>query len=110
MNGHDMPDTERDMPALPLLVVEDDPAILELLEEELADAGYATLAATSAEQALATLSHSEVALVISDVRLPGIDGMQLLERLRREGSGFHRDHRLRHHRRWRHSSRAPTTS
>ena len=86
MNGHAMPDTERDTPALPLLVVEDDPAILELLEEELADAGYATLTATSAEQALATLSHSEVALVISDVRLPGISGMQLLERLRREGS------------------------
>ena len=86
MNGHAMPATERDAPALPLLVVEDDPAILELLEEELADAGYATLTATSAEQALATLSHSEVALVISDVRLPGISGMQLLERLRREGS------------------------
>ena len=86
MNGHAMPDTEHDTPALPLLVVEDDPAILELLEEELADAGYPTLTATSAEQALATLSHSEVALVICDVRLPGIDGMQLLERLRREGS------------------------
>ncbi len=86
MNEHDMPDTARDMPALPLLIVEDDPAILELLEEELADAGYPTLTATSAEQALATLSHSDVALVISDVRLPGIDGMQLLERLRHEES------------------------
>ncbi|MEQ5801082.1 sigma-54 dependent transcriptional regulator [Halomonas sp. H10-9-1] len=86
MNGHATPDTEHDTPTLPLLVVEDDPAILELLEEELADAGYPTLTATSAEQALATLSHSEVALVICDVRLPGIDGMQLLERLRREGS------------------------
>ncbi|TFH88780.1 sigma-54-dependent Fis family transcriptional regulator [Billgrantia azerbaijanica] len=69
-----------------MLIVEDDPAILELLEEELQDAGYATLGAGSAEEALATLSHSEVALVVSDVRLPGISGMQLLEQLRGDGS------------------------
>ncbi|WP_240454186.1 sigma-54 dependent transcriptional regulator [Halomonas sp. NO4] len=69
-----------------LLIIEDDPAILELLEEELQDAGYATLGATSAEEALATLSHSEVALVISDVRLPGLSGMQLLEQLRDAGN------------------------
>lgn len=81
-----MPDTDRFPPALPVLLVEDDPAILELLEEELHDAGHATLSATSAEQALATLSHCDVAVVISDVRLPGIDGMQLLQRLRQEGS------------------------
>ncbi|MGM0701242.1 MAG: sigma-54-dependent transcriptional regulator [Pseudomonadota bacterium] len=73
-------------PHAPLLVVEDDPAILELLEEELQDAGYDTLAAASAEDALATLSHSDVSLVISDVRLPGISGLQLLQQLRTDGS------------------------
>ncbi|MBA2780100.1 sigma 54-interacting transcriptional regulator [Billgrantia kenyensis] len=70
----------------PILVVEDDAAILELLEEELQEAGYKTLGVGSAEDALVTLSHSEVALVISDVRLPGMTGMQLLEQLRHEGS------------------------
>ncbi|WP_089684772.1 sigma-54-dependent transcriptional regulator [Billgrantia gudaonensis] len=73
-------------PRAPLLIVEDDSAILELLEEELQDAGYATLVAASAEDALATLSHSEVSLVISDVRLPGISGLQLLQQLRTDGS------------------------
>ena len=71
---------------LPILIVEDDAAILELLEEELQEAGYTTLGAASAEEALMTLSHSEVALVISDVRLPGMSGMQLLEQLRHEGN------------------------
>lgn len=70
----------------PILIVEDDPAILELLEEELQDAGYTTLGVGSAEDAIATLSHETVELIISDVRLPGISGMALLERLRSEGS------------------------
>ncbi|WP_445156905.1 sigma-54-dependent transcriptional regulator [Halomonas sp. E14] len=80
MNGNHNP------PELPILIVEDDAAILELLEEELQEAGYQTLGTSSAEEALATLSHSRVALVISDVRLPGMSGMQLLEQLRSEGS------------------------
>ncbi len=71
---------------LPILIVEDDAAILELLEEELEETGYQTLGAGSAEEAVLTLSHSEVSLIISDVRLPGMSGMQLLEQLRHEGS------------------------
>jgi DNA-binding NtrC family response regulator len=76
------------VPPCPILVVEDDPAILELLEEELQEAGHATLGAASAEEAIATLSHTPVAMVISDVRLPGMSGMQLLEQLRGEGSAL----------------------
>ncbi|PMR78629.1 sigma-54-dependent transcriptional regulator [Halomonas urumqiensis] len=72
-------------PFAPILIVEDDQAILELLDEELRDAGFATLLAASAEDAIAVLSHSEVGLVISDVRLPGISGMQLLQQLREQG-------------------------
>ncbi|MFW6345084.1 MAG: sigma-54-dependent transcriptional regulator, partial [Halomonas sp.] len=77
--------TRKEAPC-PILIVEDDPAILELLTEELEDAGYPTLGAGTAEEALATLSHSEAALVISDVRLPGMSGMQLLEHLRQAGA------------------------
>ncbi|MCP1315124.1 MULTISPECIES: sigma-54 dependent transcriptional regulator [unclassified Halomonas] len=71
---------------LPLLVVEDDPAIRELLEEELHDAGYATLGVSSAEEAIALLSHTAVSMMITDVRLPGMTGIQLLQQLRQEGS------------------------
>lgn len=74
------------VPPCPILIVEDDPAILELLEEELQEAGYGTLGAASAEEALATLSHTPAAVVISDVRLPGMSGLELLERLRTEQS------------------------
>nr|WP_155838874.1 sigma-54 dependent transcriptional regulator [Halomonas sp. HL-48] len=71
---------------LPLLVVEDDSAIRELLEEELHDAGYATHGVSSAEEGIALLSHTAVSLIITDVRLPGISGIQLLQQLRHEGS------------------------
>ncbi len=71
---------------LPLLVVEDDAAIRELLEEELNDAGYDTLGVPSAEDALALLSHTPVAMMITDVRLPGMTGIQLLQQLRQSGS------------------------
>lgn len=73
-------------PLLPLLVVEDDAAIRELLEEELQDAGYTTLGVPSAEEAIALLSHTTVSLVITDVRLPGMTGIQLLQQLRQAGS------------------------
>lgn len=71
---------------LPLLVVEDDPAIRELLEEELNDAGYQTIGVPSAEEAIALLSHTPVAMMITDVRLPGMTGIQLLQQLRQSGS------------------------
>lgn len=71
---------------LPLLVVEDDAAIRELLEEELQDAGYSTLGVPSAEEAIALLSHTTVSLIITDVRLPGMTGIQLLQQLRQAGS------------------------
>jgi len=74
------------VPPRPILIVEDDPAILELLEEELQDAGHDTLGVGSAEEAIATLSHTPVAMVISDVRLPGMSGLALLEQLRDENS------------------------
>nr|WP_249325772.1 sigma-54 dependent transcriptional regulator [Halomonas boliviensis] len=69
-----------------MLVVEDDAAIRELLEEELQDAGYTTLGVPSAEEAIALLSHTSVSLVITDVRLPGMTGIQLLQQLRQAGS------------------------
>lgn len=65
-----------------ILVVEDDRELRELLVEELEDRGYATIGAGRAEAALEALSREEIDLVLSDVRLPGMTGASLLERLR----------------------------
>jgi len=61
-----------------ILVVEDDPGLRELLEEELADAGYRVTAADNVESAAGLLRNRDIDLVISDLRLPGATGLDLL--------------------------------
>ena len=60
-----------------LLVVDDDPDMLRLLSMRLSSAGYQVTAVTSAETALTQLEIEHPQLVLSDVRLPGRDGLQL---------------------------------
>lgn len=66
-----------------VLVVEDDEALRRLLLEEIEDLGWDGAGAASAEEALASLQEAGADVVVSDLRLPGLDGMELLERIRR---------------------------
>lgn len=71
------------VPDLPLLLVDDEPAVLRALQKALSRGGWSILRATSADEALDTLVEHEVAVVISDFRLPGMDGVGLLSDVRR---------------------------
>lgn len=64
-----------------LAVVEDDPGLRELLQEELESSGYQVEVFGAAEDFLAALQNWTPDLVVSDIRLPGMNGMQLLEQL-----------------------------
>jgi DNA-binding NtrC family response regulator len=75
-----MPTTADTRPGI--LVVEDDPGLRELISEELEDAGYRLSTASSAGQAGEQIARDFPDLVISDLRLPGDDGLTLLERTR----------------------------
>ncbi|RQO42271.1 two-component system response regulator GlrR [Variovorax sp. KBW07] len=66
-----------------LLVVDDDPDMLRLLSMRLVSAGYQVTAVTSAETALTQLEIEHPQLVLSDVRLPGRDGLQLFDEIRK---------------------------
>jgi two-component system response regulator GlrR len=66
-----------------LLVVDDDPDMLRLLSMRLSSAGYQVTAETSAETALTQLEIEHPQLVLSDVRLPGRDGLQLFDEIRK---------------------------
>lgn len=68
-----------------ILLVDDDPAVLKLVDAALIKNGYLTVQATSGEAALEVLEREDVAAVILDVMLPGIDGLETLKRIR--GSG-----------------------
>jgi two-component system response regulator GlrR len=68
-----------DSTAARLLVVDDDADMLRLLSMRLQAAGYRVSTAASAESALAQLDRERPQLVISDVRLPGRDGLALFD-------------------------------
>jgi DNA-binding NtrC family response regulator len=70
-------------PAHRILIVDDDPGQRSLLDSFLKSQGFETLTVSSGTDALAALDRSEVAMMISDVRMPGLTGLETL-RLARE--------------------------
>ena len=67
--------------ATTVLVVEDDTGLRELIREELEEAGYAVTEAGDVPEAVRRLHDAAPALVVSDLRLPGADGLALLGHL-----------------------------
>ena len=65
-----------------VLVIEDSSDVRLLLELELTARGYAVATADSAESGLEAAARERPAVVISDLGLPGIDGLELIRRLR----------------------------
>lgn len=64
------------------LVVDDEPAVLRLVEIVLADMGCGMLAAPDAETALEMLFADSPDFVLTDLRLPGMDGLELARRIK----------------------------
>ncbi len=62
-----------------ILVVDDDPDLLRLMQIRLTAAGYAVVTADSAERALTQASIARPQLVVTDLRMSGMDGMALFE-------------------------------
>jgi DNA-binding NtrC family response regulator len=65
-----------------LLIVDDDPLVCESLREMLALEGYAVDAAQDGRTALARLKGEQYHLVLSDIRMPGLNGLDLLKELK----------------------------
>ena len=65
-----------------VMVVEDDAGLAELLVEELQAEGHLTESHASAEAALEAMDAFEPDVLVSDLQLPGMDGLALLERVR----------------------------
>jgi len=66
----------------PILVVEDVPNILELLEVTLRFKGYPVVTATNGEDALRLIEEEKPAMVITDILMPRLDGYALAQKLR----------------------------
>ena len=65
-----------------VVVVEDDPAIADLLDLYLRQAGYRVLQAPSGERGLELAAQHRPVLMVLDIGLPGIDGLEVCRRVR----------------------------
>jgi two-component system cell cycle response regulator DivK len=66
----------------PILIVEDDPRSLRLLRDLLQVRGYRTLETETAEEGLRLAREARPALILMDIRLPGMSGIEALACLR----------------------------
>lgn len=71
-----------------LLLVDDDPGLLKLLGLRLTSEGYSVVTAESGAEGLRVLNREKVDLVISDLRMDEMDGMQLFAEIQKVQPGM----------------------
>ena len=69
-----------------ILIVDDDPLLLQFLTEVIGHAGYETVAATSGEQALQLIAEREPDMALLDITMPGMTGLELARHLKEHTS------------------------
>jgi DNA-binding NtrC family response regulator len=74
------------MPAV--LIVEDEAKMRRLLELNLGEDGFTTLSAGDAEAGLKLLQENSVDLVLTDLKLPGMDGLEFLQAIKRQNAAL----------------------
>jgi CheY-like chemotaxis protein len=72
----------------PILIVDDEPEIAEILAEILEGAGYQTVIAGSGHAALEQLAVQRFDLILSDIRMPDLDGPGLYQALAQKYPGM----------------------
>ena len=65
-----------------VLVIDDEPIVRDLMVEILREAGYETEAAGTAEAGLELIEDERIAIVVSDIHMPGLSGLELLQAVR----------------------------
>jgi len=68
-----------------ILVVEDDPAVLQLIVTRLAIAGYTTFQARNGQEAIRRIAEVMPAAMVLDINMPLVDGFEVLNQMHRNG-------------------------
>lgn len=75
------PSRDTSVPTIRILLVDDEPVLRNALAGVLAKEGYQVFEAGDGEQALRFLRGQEVDLIVADILMPGIDGIELIMKL-----------------------------
>ncbi|HBI23501.1 MAG TPA: hypothetical protein DDX84_04700 [Nitrospiraceae bacterium] len=71
-----------------ILIVDDDEDILNLIERHLSNKGYEVLTAYDGEQAVSLIDKIQFDLVITDLKMPKIDGIEVLKRVKEKNTAI----------------------
>ncbi|MDQ7783477.1 MAG: response regulator [Desulfomonilaceae bacterium] len=71
-----------------ILLVDDERHIRELYRSELEDEGYAVVLAESGQEALAEVENNPPDLIVLDIQMPGMDGIETLEKILGQDKGI----------------------
>lgn len=74
--------------AIKILLVDDEPSILQLISAYLAPDGYQVITATDGTSGMQAILTEKPDIVVLDVMLPGMDGIEILSRIRRESNVY----------------------
>lgn len=77
------PEHSEGRPRRSLLLVDDDPKIISFMERVLRQEGYRIVSATGASEGFELLATNRIGVVLSDLRMPGMDGIDFLSRVSR---------------------------
>jgi signal transduction histidine kinase len=66
-----------------VLLVDDEEGIRKVLSVAIGDAGYSVVTAASGAQAVVILENNDIPLVVADIKMPGMDGLELLQKIKR---------------------------
>ena len=72
---------------LPVLIADDEPSMRGMLSQLLEEEGYQAIEAENGDDALAIFKQSPCPLVITDIRMPGLNGIELLQEIKRINPG-----------------------
>lgn len=70
-----------------ILIVEDDPPLRNALREKLSDAGFTILEAKNGEEGLSLAFSEHPALILLDILMPKVDGIEMLKKVRNDERG-----------------------